>query len=281
MKFYWLLVFVGLAILVPDHSWSKDDPQGGQAATGPKSTEDPAIAAIRENHMAFRRAFDAGDAKGVAGLWTEDGEYVDEEGQRTDGRAAIEKKYVEFFGDYPGLRITGRIDRIRFPNADTAIEDGTVTVASASGVLPSSARCCVVHVKRDGKWQMWSVRDVQSEEPSGQALLEKLGWMIGTWTAENKGVNLQVTCQWIADKQFIEQVYAARRGTKVIMSGKQIVGWDPTRERITSWMFSSDGGHAFGVWTPEEGGMVVQAEGVLPDGTPTTAVNITSKLDDE
>ncbi len=113
------------------------------------------------------------------------------------------------------------------------------------------------------------------------ALLEKLGWMIGDWTAENKGVEFHLSCRWMADKHFIEQNYVAKRGNKVITSGRQIVGWDPASEKITSWMFTSDGGHARGIWTPREDGMVVEAEGVLPDGTPTTAVNITKKLDDK
>ena len=206
---------------------------------------------------------------------------MEEGGERLEGRAAIEKRYTAFFTANPKLRIAIRVQSIRFPNSETALEDGSATVSSPSGIPMNSGNYSVVHVKRDGKWLMWSVRETAGEEPSAQALLDKVGWMIGDWTAEKRGVEFHLSCRWIADKHFIEQNYFSRRGKKVITSGRQIVGWDPARQRIASWMFTSDGGHAYGVWTPREDGMTVEAEGVLPDGTPTTAVNITRKLDDK
>jgi uncharacterized protein (TIGR02246 family) len=281
MRFGWLLLGIGAIALIAETGWTKDESQSGRGATASAVADSPDIAAIKQGEEAFKNAFDKGDAKAIGALWTPDGELVEEGGVRIEGRAAIEKRYASFFAANPKLRIAIHVHIIRFPNAETALEDGSATVSSPSGIPMNTGNYSVVHVKRDGKWLMWSVRETPAEEPAGQALLDKVGWMIGDWTAENKGVEFHLSCRWIADKHFIEQNYFARRGNKVITSGRQIVGWDPARQRIASWMFTSDGGHAFGVWTPREDGMVVEAEGVLPDGTPTTAVNITKKLDDK
>ena len=63
-------------------------------------------------------------------------------------------------------------------------------------------------------------------------------------------------------------------------SGVQLIGWNPQEGHVQSWNFSSDGGHAIGVWTPREGGWSAEIQGVTGDGTPTTAVNLLTKLDD-
>lgn len=282
MRCGWLLLGIGAIIAIAETGWAKDEPEKGHArAITSNAADSPDVVAIKKGEEAFKKAFDAGDAKAVAALWTPDGELVEESGERIEGRAAIEKRYAAFFKANPKLRIAIRVDIIRFPNAETALEDGSATVMFPSGIPMNSGNYSVVHVKRDGKWLMWSVRETPSEESPAEAMLDKLGWMIGDWTAENKGVEFHLSCQWIANKHFIEQNYFAKRGNKVITSGRQIVGWDPARQRIASWMFTSDGGHAFGLWTPREDGMMVEAEGVLPDGTPTKAVNITRKLDNK
>jgi uncharacterized protein (TIGR02246 family) len=282
MRCYRLLLGIGAIIAIAETGWAKDEPQTVRAGTIPSKADNAAdVAAIKKGEELFKAAFDAGDAKAVAALWTPDGELVEEGGERIEGRAAIEKRYADFFKANPKIHITIRVDIIRFPNAETALEDGSATVSFPSGIPMNSGNYSVVHVKRDGKWLMWSVRETPSEEPPAQAMLDKVGWMIGDWAAENKGVEFHLSCRWIADKHFIEQNYFARRGNKTITSGKQIIGWDPARQKIASWMFTSDGGHALGLWTPREDGMMVEAEGVLPDGTPTRAVNITRKLDDK
>jgi uncharacterized protein (TIGR02246 family) len=281
MRFCCLLLAVVAIAVIAETSWTKETPQSGRPSVAADGADSADVAAIKKGEAAFQAAFDAGNAKAVAGLWAPDGELVEEDGERIEGRAAIEKRYAAFFAANPKARIVIRVDLVRLANSETALEDGAATVTFASALPPNTGRYSVVHVKRDGKWLMWSVHETRAEEPAGVALLEKLGWMIGDWTAENKGVEFHLSCRWMADKHFIEQNYVAKRGDKVITSGRQIVGWDPARDKITSWMFTSDGGHAHGIWTPREDGMIVEAEGVLPDGTPTTAVNITKKLDDK
>ena len=177
-------------------------------------------------------------------------------------------------------RIISTIERLRLVNAETAIEDGTEAVEPARAGAPGTSRYTVVHVKRDGKWLMWSVRETRIDTPSNYGHLEDLENMIGTWVAENQGVEFEVTCRWIANKNFIEQNFRSQQGSQTIASGTQIIGWDPAKQRITSWAFTSEGGHAVGLWRPHDTGWLVESAGTLIDGTPTSAVNILTRLDD-
>src|SRR5262245_56525415 len=68
---------------------------GGTQADEPSRDADRE--AIRESSREFSRAFEKRDAKAVAALWTQQGEYQDETGDVVHGRAAIEKAFADVF----------------------------------------------------------------------------------------------------------------------------------------------------------------------------------------
>jgi uncharacterized protein (TIGR02246 family) len=225
-------------------------------------------------------AFNQGDAKAIAALWTEDGEYIDDRGRRFAGRDAIEKGYAEFFTENPGLVIQLAVESLRLVSPNTAIEDGLASVKSDSGVGGGVSRYTVVHVKEDGKWLMASVRDTAIEAPAAVRSAADLQWLIGTWVAEEHGVQTESVCRWAVDGRFIERRYTTTQfdGTKT--SGVQWIGWNAQGGHVQSWDFSSDGGHAVGVWSPTEGGWQAKVEGITGDGIATAAVNRLTRLDD-
>src|SRR5436305_67061 len=57
---------------------------------------------IRKSSYDFVQAYEKGDAKAIAALWTEQGEYHDDSGHVLQGRAAIEKAYAAHFKEKPG-----------------------------------------------------------------------------------------------------------------------------------------------------------------------------------
>lgn len=235
--------------------------------------------AIRDSAQAFTDAFDRGDAKAVANLWTADGDYVDESGQRVRGRESIARSYAEFFAANPGEKIKIEIDDIHLLDPNTAIEDGRTSLDPAPPGPPAASRYTAVHVKREGKWLLASVRDMRVELPASQGHLKKLDWLVGTWEFEKDGAKVEISCHWIANKNFIEVTHTYREGDKADESAREIIGWDPQHERITSWMFNSDGGHAIGTWLPRKHGWTIEFAGVTPDGVRTTAVNMMVRLD--
>ncbi len=255
------------------------DSPGNEVTAGQNASES-ALAAIRAEPEAFVAAFNKGDAKAVAALWTKDGEYIDDTGRRFIGRDAIEQGYSEFFANSPKVTLRVMIDSLRLLSDSTAIEDGRAVVDPPPVGVPAYSKYTAVHVKVDGKWLMASVRDTHVETPSAYRNIADLEWLIGTWVAEEHGAKTESVCRWVANKSFVERAYTVTHVDGTETSGVQLVGWNPQDGYVQSWNFSPDGGHAVGIWAPQQGGWSAEMHGVTGDGTPTTSVNLLTRLDD-
>src|SRR5262249_26119370 len=91
-------------------------PAPAEKADGPPADpkpEPPEAAEVRKANAAFAEAFGRGDARAVAALWTEGGEYLGPDGETLRGRPAIEKAYAEFFKNNPRARLDARVESIR------------------------------------------------------------------------------------------------------------------------------------------------------------------------
>ncbi len=239
----------------------------------------PAESEIRATADAFVKAFNAGDAKAVGALWAPDAEYSDESGQSIQGRAAIEKEYAAVFRQRLGAIMTVKIESIRFPASDIAIVKGVARVKSPGGIADTAARYTVVHAKRDGKWVMVFGRDAPFVAASNEDYLKDLEWLIGDWTPDSKDLPLRLHFEWIAQRNFIRNTYTVTRDGKSALTGGQIIGWNPKLGRIVSWHFDAQGGFGEDVWTRDGKKWVIEAKGMLRDGSESTAVNIVTPVD--
>ncbi len=268
-----LVVLLAVAAQAADRNPSdKGDKKPGDHPAGP---------AIRSSEQAFVAAFNRGDAKAVAALWTESGSLADEQGQVYKGRKAIEDEYAAFFKANAGARIEVAIQSIETPTADTAIEDGVGRVISKEGAAPVASRYSAVHVLADGKWLMASVRETAVELPSAYPQLRELQWLVGSWDAKNEATTLHTTAHWIADRSFLERSYTVRENGVTSSSGTQIIGWDAQAGKIRSWSFDSTGGHGTGLWTATVQGWSIESHGMLVDGTPTSSRDLVIRIPDE
>ncbi len=240
----------------------------------------PEIAAIRAGSEAFTAAFNKGDAKAIAAMWTADAEYVDDTGRSYVGRDAIEQGYAEFFAANPNVQMQTVIDSLRLLSSETAMEDGRALVDPPPAGGPGVSKYTAVHVKVDGQWRMASVRDTWLETPPTRDSLADLGWLIGTWVAEEHGARSESVYRWVANESFIERTYTTTHVDGSETSGVQLIGWNPLQGRVQSWSFSPDGGHAIGVWLPNQDGWTGEMIGVAGDGTPTTSLTRLQRLDD-
>jgi uncharacterized protein (TIGR02246 family) len=240
----------------------------------------PELAAIRAGSEAFVAAFNKKDAKAVAALWTEDGEYIDDSGHAFLGREAIETGYAAFFAANPDATLQLMIDSMKLLSSDSAIEDGQTLVTLTPQGNQDVGKYTVVHVKVNGKWFMASVRDARIETASAQQSIADLEFLIGTWIAEEHGIKSESVCRWVADKRFVQRTYTTTFLDGTQTSGVQMIGWNAERGHVQSWDFSPDGGHALGIWSPAENGWTSEIQGVRGDGTLTSSVNFLRRLDD-
>lgn len=244
----------------------------------PVSQVSDAEQSIKNTAIAFKKAFDQGNAKAVASFWSPEGEYIESTGMRLVGRPAIEKAYAGYFQKNKNAKIKISVDSIRQIGNNLAIEEGRsiVTVPEAA---PDMSQYTATHVKTNGKWSMVSVKE-SSISPAAVGGLKDLEWLIGNWATENQGVTLTTRYRWLPGNQFIERTFSSKTKNAMQPMGIQIIGSDPISGQIMSWTFNFDGSHAVGIWSAAENGWVIESRGVTNTGMITTAYNIISKIDD-
>ena len=254
--------YLGLAVLLLAPFASRT------TAADPPANATKAEVAIRASAEEFTKAFNRGDAKAIAALWTTDGKIIDEQGQEFAGQPAIEEQYAELFKANPEAQIEVTVEAVDLASPGVAIEEGFTSVAPAKGTPPTASRYRAVHVLQNGKWKMASVR----EAPAQVAPMQSLSWLAGKWQNKTEDTTIQSNIRWIAGDEFLQRDYSVKQGDKTVSTGTQIIGFDPASQTGRSWSFDSTGGHGSGIWKPTSEGWLVKTRGALPDGTPTASL---------
>jgi uncharacterized protein (TIGR02246 family) len=246
--------------------------------------QSPDEAAIRKAIESYTDAFNKGDAVAVANHFSETGAYIDPiTGERQVGREAIAKALSERFalGLKPKLIVT--VDSIRLLDDQVAIEEGKTTIVTKKSG-PESSTYVAIHVKKDGKWQLDSVRETLLPEPEADdsSPLDELSWMIGRWIDKSdEGAAVESVCDWAMNGAFITRSFTIALEGQPVMTGTQVIAWDAANKRIRSWVFDSDGTFGEGAWTKENDHWRIRATNTLADGSKATAVQIIKKIDDD
>jgi uncharacterized protein (TIGR02246 family) len=245
-----------------------------QAGAKPAADRSADEAAIRANVAAFVRTYNAGDAKALAALFTPDGQIVDKEGNTAEGREAIKRTFAELFAEAPQKRLEVFIGSIRFIGSDLAVEVGSTKETPAPGEAPEYNSYTVLHIRRDGKWQMALARDAEGEPPTNRERLRPLAWLVGEWVDDDGSVVVVSSCRWSEDGNFLLQDFDLQVDGRAAMQVTQRIGWDPLAKRIRSWVFDSEGGYGESTWVRNGDGWIIKATGVRPDGTTGSATNV-------
>jgi len=253
---------------------------GVASADEPTTAED--VGRIEAEVAAYVDAFNAKDAAALAKRWSETGAYIrPADGVRIVGRKAIEKEFQAAFTERPDAVLAVKFDTIRFVTSDVAIEEG-VAVVTSPDVAPSRTGYAAVHVKRDGQWQVDSIREADlavTEEPAGNRLAE-LAWLVGDWIDQSETATVETSVTWTKNRTFLSYAFKVSAGEQNELEGTQVLGWDPVQKTIRSWMFDSDGGFGEGVWTHRGDRWEVKLRQVLADGRTASSTNIYVPIDE-
>jgi uncharacterized protein (TIGR02246 family) len=230
--------------------------------------------AIQRTAREFAAAFEQGDAEAIAALWTERGEYENEDGTVLLGRNEIQAAFAAHFKEHPPGKMQIEIDNIRFPSRDVAIEEGLTRTAAING-LPDSAFYRAIYVRDDGKWRI----AFSSEWGTGGNRMADLDWLIGTW--QSQGQELTVSFARDKDLPFLVGEFKTNVDGESVPLGHMRIGVDAATGQFQSWHFDPDGGNGHGAWLLERNHWIVDSRGQRGDGTPTAAVNVLSRLGPE
>jgi uncharacterized protein (TIGR02246 family) len=246
------------------------------AESGSRSDDEKAI---RATVATFTDAFQKGDAKTIASLFTEDGEAVDADGGTIQGREAIAEHYGARFATSPGDKMETTIETIKFLAPGVARETGTTQNTPSGGNSPTTRRYTAMHVKQGGNWLLASVRELPDKEISHHERLKELEWLIGDWVEESDDAVVTTSFAWSDNDNFLLRSFDVRVKGKPALTGTQRIGWDPLTKQIKSWVFDSRGGYGEGLWMRSGNQWVIKASGVRPDGRTATATQVLTLVD--
>ena len=284
-----LLASIGIVLRCPLNA--QDKPKApvaaGRAVVDPAKPAPPPkksadLMAIEKSADAFTAAFNKGDAKAIAALFTPEAEYVDGFGRVFHGREEIEALFTEGFKDDPDMKIVIDMESVRLVSAGVLIEEGATRVMAKEDAPLTQSRYIVLHAKQpDDKWLMASVRTTRDVPITPHERLKALDWLIGKWVDESPESVVETTWRWSEDGNYLLGDFDIRIPSGVAMKGTQRVGWDAFRHQFRSWVFDSQGGFTEGFWTETEDGWIVKATGVSSDGDEASATNVYTRLGDE
>ncbi len=252
----------------------------GNSSSAQPAGGGPEDAALRNRATAFVAAFNQGDAKAVAGFWTQDGDFVNDAGHEIKGRQALEDAYRTLFAEAKGAKLKISPGTRRFARPDVLVEDGTTEVTAADGQATSTATYTAVLIKENGQWLLASVREGQATPPSNYGNLRVLEWLIGDWADEsNKDQVASATFTWAENRNFIVAATGLSMKDVPAAGQTQWIAWDAFGKRIRSWSFHSNGGLGEAIWENENNHWVLKSTTMTPDGKKMTATHLLTPVD--
>lgn len=269
--------------LVLSHVAQPHRAQSQEASQKSPSVDDAELDTLKASATGFEEAFNAGDARAIGALFAANAEAVDEEGTILLGREAIEARFAELFQDFPKARIEIALTSLRRIGPDVAVEDGFSTTTLAPEEPGSTSPYTIVHVKRDGNWQIGSVRDfpeVATAETAHEQL-QSLAWLAGHWVDESPDGRVETDCRWSDDGNYLLQDYVIKTRRGAELRGTQRIAWDPRGRTVRSWAFDQSGAFTQATWTPLEHAWILRAEGVTPDGRDVSVTRVITPFDND
>jgi uncharacterized protein (TIGR02246 family) len=280
MKCSSLLILLVVILTTPLAAQEPDGKPPASTAATEDAPESEDVVAIRKAIDSYVAAFNDRDAKKLAAHFTERGEMFTPDGGRIQGRAEIEKDFSVNFENAKQGKLEVLAVEVDVLSPTVAVETGTARVI-ASDAEPSDTRYKAVHVKTTEGWKLDSVREQEAPAaaPSHFENLQDLQWMIGRWSDTSDVANIESSCRWTTNRNFIVQSFKVYVDDRVDFEGTQVIGWDPALQTIRSWMFDSDGGFGAGRWSNDGARWTVQTLNVLPDGRRGSSTNIYEVID--
>lgn len=223
----------------------------------------------------YQDAYNQQDAEKLTALWAANATFINPlTGETATGREAIGKLFKERFskGIKAHLEITSK--SIEFPSANEAIENGVMKVSSPDK-LTQTVAYEVGFIKENGKWLVNSIGEIELQEAvSNYEHLKDLDWMTGHWEDSDDNIQILFTNQWDAHKNFLTEHFKMKIYGQDDIEGMQIIGWDPVKKAIRSWVFDSDGGFGEGSFEKVDKSWYVTLRFTLSDGRQAYSKNI-------
>lgn len=234
------------------------------------SPHDAELAAIRAAGDAYVVAMQRGDVKVLRSMWTEDGDYLDAEGNAHKARDLFQPDPEQQQAAKEAIEVPAWERSLRLVTPTVAIEDGVLrNVKHADGGV-YSRRFTAIWVKRDGKWLLDGLREATMEGPAVRSQLRELDWLIGEWAGKAEEAEMLVSAHYSKDGNYLVRSCLIRGAGGEVLTATERIGWDAEQETFKSQAVDSTGSTTESLWREANGQWLVETSVLLPDGQRVT-----------
>lgn len=230
---------------------------------------------MREAIKSFGSAFNNRDAAAFASHWSLKGESIAPDGSRLVGREQIEQEYATFFAANENVKIELIDSSVEFISPSIVKHTGLARI-TVGEQEPGETLFETIWIDTENGWKIDSLKEAAVTAPptSNYDKLAGLEWMIGGWSHAGPSSEYVVNCRWTTNRNFIMRSYRVVSDGEPDLEGSEIIGWDPEKQVIRSWIFDSDGGFGAGVWSQQGNGWSVALRHVMPNGGRASSTNV-------
>lgn len=118
-----------------------------------------------------------------------------------------------------------------------------------------------------------------ADEASHYENLKDLEWMIGEWVDSDDNSTITTNCSWTKNRNFITRSFSVSIEGHIALEGTQVIGWDPEKKCVRSWLFDSEGGFGEATWLRKGNQWVIKASQVLKGGQRASSINVLKPVD--
>ena len=235
---------------------------------------------IRAAVESYVAAYNARDVEKLVAHWSPDAVYISRDsGDALQGHEEMIAEFSAVFAEQSVPKLAVTTESIDFISPNVAVERGTALLSYGEKET-SETRYRVVYIRRDGTWLIDRVTEDETAVDSHYDKLKELEWLVGDWYDEEEGFDVEISCSWTKNQNFISRTFVVSNDSEVESSGLQIIGWDAQKQQILSWLFDSDGSVVTGTWNKREDRWVVQSVASLADGGSGSFTSIYRPLED-
>src|ERR1700741_3275750 len=149
------------------------DPQAPAQQSGDAEKNQSPDQTTDSDARKYEEAYNKGDAKALAGFYSEDVDYVDQDGAEGHGRDAMQKLLADNFQQNPGIKLAIATEEIKQLTPDVKVSRGFATVTPTNGAAAMTP-FTAVRVKKGDHWEISQLNEREAPAPSAYSRLAAL-----------------------------------------------------------------------------------------------------------
>ncbi len=259
---------------------SQSDSKPAKSDLAPVSNSTNASKEINALLAALKHSVAERNSQLAASFWTENAIFIDETGEETLGRAALQQRFESVFQErQKKSNTTGQIEfepeRVIFPTENIALVVGVVSKQGSAGI--AATRFSMTLEKQKEKWLIAQATETRITDGSAYEHLSELDWLIGNWKTTSAKGSAILNVEWAPGKSFIYITCVTNdKDSSLQTTDRQVIGWDERAGSIVSWFFGHRGNFAYGRWRHIDSNYLVDVVGTGSDGTEIKSTDIYS-----